>query len=149
MHQKWPEIWQWKDLNFVSTFYLRASRVLLFPLRPTLLPSGVFGLESTPTDPIWASLTDVRLPVVNLVADMISCSCLCRFSLISRVSEMSGKKTKSRVNEANVFTFRQRILNYLPQIRLLLLLQQVLQSKSETTHIFTYLRKTSDHSTDH
>lgn len=81
---------------FLTTWvpYLRASRVRLFPLRPTLLPSGVWGPESTPADPILLSLAEARLPVVSLVADMISWSCLCRFSLICRVSEISAQKRR-------------------------------------------------------
>lgn len=68
--------------------YLRASRVRLFPFLPSRLASGVWGAEPPPPDPVMLSLTEARLPVVIFVADMISCSCLCRFSLMTRDSDM-------------------------------------------------------------
>lgn len=75
--------------------YLRASKVRLFPFRPTQLMSGVWGAESALPDPILLSLTEVRLPVLSLVADMISWSCLWRFSLMTRDSDISsGERTE-------------------------------------------------------
>ena len=72
--------------------YLSASRVRLFPMCPNRLASGVWGPESIPPDPNLLILAEDRLPDVSLVADMISCSCLCRFSPISRFSDISAQK---------------------------------------------------------
>lgn len=84
--------------------YLRASSVRLFPFRPTRLRSGVCGAESTPPDPILLSLAEARLPVVSLVADMISWSCLCRFSLMARDSDIwSGERRNMVIN--NLLSF--------------------------------------------
>lgn len=78
--------------------YLRASSVRLFPFLPTRLASGVWGAESTSPDPILLSLAEARLPVAILVADMISCSCFCRFSLMNRDSEIPLGERKEYVN---------------------------------------------------
>lgn len=51
-----------------------------------------------PPDPILLSLTEDRLPVAILVADMISCSCLCRFSLMTRDSDIPLGERIEHVN---------------------------------------------------
>lgn len=70
-HQKRGE-GGWGYLPAAVLSYLRASSVRLFPLRPPLFPSGVFGPESNPPDPNLLSLAEARFPDVSLVADMIS-----------------------------------------------------------------------------
>lgn len=62
----------WEYLPTAALSYLRASSVRLFPLRPPLFTSGVWGPESNPPDPNLLSLAEARFPDVSLVADMIS-----------------------------------------------------------------------------
>ena len=74
-----------------SSLYLKASMVRLV-LRPDRRPltSGVLGPVSDPADPSRLRQAADLLPVVSLVADMISWSCFWSFSLISRLSDKSG-----------------------------------------------------------